>query len=58
MQVENRHALVDSANAVGSPNWLSSWFFDLKFTWIVTFVIVVVPFIRIVRKTLSFRAVM
>lgn len=45
MQIENRHALVDSANAVGSANWLSSWFFDLQFTWIVTFVIVVVPFI-------------
>jgi hypothetical protein len=45
MQVENRHALVDSANAVGSHDLISSWFFEVKFTWIVTFVIVVVPFI-------------
>lgn len=44
MQVENRYAPVDSANAVGSHDWVSAWFYNLTFTWIVTILIVVVPF--------------
>lgn len=45
MTIQKQHTSFSSTNTVEPQGWLSTWFFDLKLSWLITSLIVVVPFL-------------